>query len=148
LRALDYAKRQRPFERVVDFGTGTGLLALAAALLNAKRVLAVDMNPLCVKTAMENVRLNDLDKIVQVVEGPAEDFVDEPADVMVANIHYDVMETLFSKRNFKDKDRVIVSGLMRSQAREIEIQLEKCHFQIHRVWDHEMTWFTILAGRS
>lgn len=148
LRALSYARRQRPFERVLDFGTGTGLLALAAGFLGAKEVLAVDLNPLCVKTAMENVRLNDLDKTIQVVEGPAEDFVDEPADVMVANIRYDVVETLLSRRNFNDKERVIVSGLMRSQAREIKIQLERCHFQIQRVWDHEMTWFTILAERG
>jgi ribosomal protein L11 methyltransferase len=147
LRALAYAQIQRPFGKVLDLGTGTGVLALAAAALGAVKVLALDLNPLCVKTAVENVRLNALDGIVRVVEGRAEDFADEPADLVVANIHDDVIKKLIDGRNFNINDRLIISGLMRSQYREVKDRLERKRFWILREWDFEMTWFTILAKK-
>ncbi|MDN5363664.1 MAG: ribosomal protein methyltransferase [Eubacteriales bacterium] len=55
-------------EVVLDVGTGSGILALAAALLGAGRVLAVDVDPLAVEVAEENVRLNRLQDRVQVKE--------------------------------------------------------------------------------
>lgn len=148
IRALSCAVRERPLEHVLDLGTGTGVLALAAALLGAKRVVAVDFNPLCVKTAIRNVRLNKLDKVVQVVKGRAEDIVDEVADTVVANIHHEVIKGLLETRIFRKKERVIVSGLMRSQAREVMFELERNCFDVIREWDYEMTWFTILATKT
>ena len=145
LRAIAWAHRKRPFSRVLDLGTGTGVLALAVACLGAERVLAADLNPLCVRTANKNVRLNGLNEIIEVVERPAEDFYDEPADLMVANIHHAVIRDLLERRMFRKKDRIIISGLMRSQAREIKTQLEGPCFRLLREWDHDMTWFTFLA---
>jgi len=148
LRAIARARRQRPFERVLDLGTGTGVLSLAAALLGAETVLAVDLNPLCVKTTIENVRLNGLHKIIRVVAGAVGDFVNEPADLVVANIQYDVIQELIDRRAFHNKDRLIISGLMRSQSRGVKTRLEREHFQILREWDHDMTWFTFLAVKG
>jgi len=145
LRALAFTGRQRPFDRVLDLGTGTGILAVAAALLGAKRVLAVDLNPLCVRTANENVRLNDLNGNIRVVEGTAEDFVDETADIVIANIHQEIIERLLGKKGFHKKSRIIISGLMRSQYRDVRAQLGKYDFRIVHEWDHDMTWYTILA---
>jgi len=145
LRAIAWAHRKRPFSRVLDLGTGTGVLALALACLGAERVLAADLNPLCVRTANKNVRLNGLNEIIEVVERPAEDFYDEPADLMVANIHHVVIRDLLERRMFRKKDRIIISGLMRSQAREIKTQLMGPCFRLLREWDHDMTWFTFLA---
>jgi len=148
LRALAFAGRQRPFGCVLDLGTGTGILAVAAALLGAKRVLAVDLNPLCVRTANENVRLNDLNGIIQVVEGPAEDFVNEAADLVIANIHKEIIGRFLQKEGFRKKDRLIISGLMRSQYREIKAQLGSYDFRIVHEWDYDTTWFTMLAEKG
>ncbi|MDY6971956.1 MAG: 50S ribosomal protein L11 methyltransferase [Thermodesulfobacteriota bacterium] len=148
MRAMTYARRQQPFKSVLDLGTGTGVLSLAAALLGSKSVLAVDHNPLCVKTATRNVRLNGLRKTIRVVAGAVEDFVNEPADLVVANIQFDVTRDLTERRVFHTEDRVIISGLMRSQYREVKAGLRRRHFQILREWDHDMTWFTVLAVKG
>ena len=145
LKAISHAYCQRPFQRVLDLGTGTGVLALAAALLGAEGVLAVDINPLCVKTAIHNVGLNSLYDIIRTVKGTAEDFVDEPSDLVVANIHHEVIERLLDRGGFRDAERFIISGLMRSQFRDVKTRLEKNRFRILREWDHDMTWFTLLA---
>ena len=148
MKALSYAYGQRPFQRVLDLGTGTGVLALAAAFLGAEGVLAVDINPLCVKTAMRNIGLNRLHPVIRTVEGPAENFVDEPSDLVVANIHHEVIERLLDRGVFQDTERFIISGLMRSQFRDVRAQLEKNRFRILREWDHDMTWFTLLAMKE
>ena len=69
----------------------------------AKKTLAVDLNPLCVRTANENIRLNDLSGIIQVVEGSAEDFADEAGDLVIANIHKEIIGRLLHKEGFRKK---------------------------------------------
>lgn len=145
LRALSLVAGETELGRVLDLGTGTGVLAIAAALLGAKNVLAIDLNPLCVKTAKKNVELNHQQKVIHVIEGKAGDFVDEPMDLMVANIHHEVVKSLLEKSSFKKRIKLIISGLMRSQYREIKEQLERRGFKPLREWDHDTTWFTILA---
>lgn len=145
LRALSLVAGETELGRVLDLGTGTGVLAIAAALLGAKNVLAVDLNPLCVKTAHKNVELNHQQKVIRVIEGEAGDFVDEPVDLMVANIHHEVVKSLLEKNYFRKKIKLIISGLMRSQCMEIKKQLERRGFRLLREWDHDTTWFTVLA---
>ena len=145
LRALSLVAGETELGRVLDLGTGTGVLAIAVALLGAKNVLAIDLNPLCVKTANRNVELNHQQKVIRVIEGEAGDFVDEPVDLMVANLHHEVVKSLLEKSYFKKRIKLIISGLMRSQALEIKEQLERRGFNLLREWDHDTTWFTILA---
>ena len=145
LKALSLARKQRKFTRVVDFGTGTGILALASAFVGAGSVLAVDMNPLCVKTAKANVARNRLGGVIHIVEGSVQEFVDEPGDLITANIHHGVIKELLENRKFGEGERLILSGLMRSAARDVRTELARLGFAILHEWDHEMTWFTILA---
>ncbi|MFH1490618.1 MAG: 50S ribosomal protein L11 methyltransferase [Pseudomonadota bacterium] len=94
IRALTCLRKETLFENVLDLGTGTGVLALVAMRLGAKRVLAVDLNPLCVKTARKNIAYNRLEDGIRVECGRAEDFIHEPADLLAANIHYGAMSSL------------------------------------------------------
>ena len=59
----------RPGERVLDVGTGSGILAIAAGKLGAAWVLALDTDPLAVQVAIENVRLNGLEQVIDVRPG-------------------------------------------------------------------------------
>lgn len=131
--------------RVLDLGTGTGILALAAASMGAKAVTAVDLNPLCVKTARRNTVLNDMSGVIEVMEGKAESYFEEPADLVVANIHYEVIEKLLGERAFGPGEHLLLSGLLRSQASGVRDRLSKGGFRVLREWDQEMTWFTLLA---
>jgi len=145
LRAMVYLRGRYPWEKVMDFGTGTGILAIAAALLGSKEVLAVDLNPLSVKTAKKNVSLNQLRDIIKVMEGRVENFVNEDADLLVANIHYEVIRKILKNKGFRDRNWFIISGLMRSQVQEVKWQMEKYDLQVIHEWDNDMTWYTILA---
>jgi len=147
LKALSLVARKIPLGRVLDLGTGTGILALAAARLGAREVLAVDLNPLCVKTTARNVELNGLSGVIHVMEARAEDLADDPADLIVANIHYEVIKELLKKNAFCETENLIISGLMRSQYGDVTVRLKEFGFHLIREWDHDMTWYTVLAGR-
>lgn len=145
LKALRWVRERCRFGRVLDLGTGTGILAMGAALLGAERVLAVDINPLCVRTAKENVRLNSLEHVIEVLEGSAQAFVGQPADLVVTNLDYDVISQLLKEPTMRQKPWLIFSGLMRTSFRDLSATLEEYRMNVVRQWDHDMTWFTIVC---
>lgn len=145
LRALEavFAK-QRP-QAVIDLGTGTGVLALAATALGSRLTLAVDINLLAVRTAAKNVRMNAMADRILAVQGRAEAFIDHPADLLVANIHHDVMRQLVMSAGFRQKKWFILSGLMRSQAGSMAEQLRRVGSIVRQRWTGEGLWFTFLG---
>ena len=145
LTALATIYEKHRIDQVLDLGTGTGILALGAALLGAQSVLAVDINPLAVRTAIANVRLNGLEGRVEVKEGPAENWLNHYADLIVANIHYDSISGLIRHKEFPNKKWFILSGLMRSQADKIRAALSQHHTEIIQEWNHDMIWHTFLG---
>ncbi len=142
LRALEQLYAREAPATVLDLGTGTGLLALAAARLGARRTLAIDLNPLCARTAARNVRLNGLAERVLVVRGRAEAFVGLPADVVVANIHFDVMQVLLRTEGFYRKRWFVLSGLLPSEARRVLELLAAKPVEIIEEWHHDGVWST------
>ena len=149
IRALSYLKKIYSFNKVVDIGTGTGILAICSAILGAGEVVAIDLNPLAAKTASKNVDLNNLENVIKVFEGKAEGYAFDTADLLIANIHFDVIKAMFSINGFLNKKYFIFSGLMRSQAMEIEKMIIQNGLKILKEWDYEMTWHTILIqGRQ
>ncbi len=146
LAALEMLRDRTCPATVLDLGTGTGLLALAAARLGARRVLAVDLNHLAARTACLNVRQNHLEERVLTVQGQAGAFVDCRADLLVANIHFDVMKRMVTAPGFRRKPWLILSGLLRSEARLITDQLRLQGASIVRAWEHEGTWHTFLVS--
>jgi len=146
LEALEIAARSREFKTVLDLGTGTGLLSLAAARLGSKRVVAVDLNLLAARTATRNVQLNQLEDRVVIVQGKAEDVIAYPADLVIANIHYDVMRHLINAQGFLDKKRFILSGLLRSEAKQIADSLARHPVNILKQWTRDGIWHTFYGN--
>jgi ribosomal protein L11 methyltransferase len=145
LKALAWLQERETVARVLDIGTGTGILAIAALGLGAKEAVAVDLNPLCVKTAQTNVVLNGFENRIRVIRGRAEDFVGWETDLVIANIHYDVLKTMIREPDIIRRKWMILSGLMRSQARDMKARIKDSAVDLVREWDHEMTWYTLLV---
>lgn len=78
-------------EFVYDVGTGSGILSIAAAKLGAGRVVAIDLDPVAVRIARENVSLNHVENIVTVREGDLLSVCSEPAQLILANIIADAV---------------------------------------------------------
>ena len=143
LEAIELAAASMTVSSGLDLGTGTGLLALAAARLGCEKIVAVDLNPLAAKTAGRNVRLNRLEDRIVIAQGRAEDLIACPADLLIANIHYDVMRQLVNTGGFLAKKQFILSGLMRGEAKHIANLLQRHPVKIIKQWTQDGIWHTI-----
>ena len=147
VRALELICSKNKIETVLDLGTGTGLLALAAAKLGCKKIIAVDFNFLAAKTAENNIRLNRRKDSILAVQGRAENFIDRKADLLIANIHYDVMKDLIISNGFLEKKYFVLSGLLRTQARNVEHVLTQLPVKIIKKWEQDGIWHTFAGKR-
>ncbi|MBP1156353.1 MULTISPECIES: 50S ribosomal protein L11 methyltransferase [unclassified Paenibacillus] len=149
-------------EDVIDVGTGSGVLAIAAAKLGAGHVLALDLDPVAVYSATENVRLNGLDQqitvklsdLLQVInesrsnsaEGPLG--VKLPVQVVVANILAeiilmfvdDVYEVLESGGSY------IVSGIIKAKQESVEEALTAAGFVMTERHE-DQDWVVLIARK-
>ena len=122
LLLLDHVlKAWRP-RRVLDLGTGTGVLAIAAARALHETILASDIDPLSVKVARENARLNGSGHLVQAIRATglsAPQFAQAgPFDLVMANILANPLRQMATPmaRHLAPSALVILSGLLTAQA--------------------------------
>ncbi len=147
IEALELAFQMQPVRSTLDLGTGTGILAIAASRLGCPLTLAVDINRLAAKTADKNIRRNRLQTSVLAVQGSAEDFVHFQAELLIANIHYEVMKRLVRSGGFLNKTSFILSGLLRSEASDIENSLMQLPVRILNKWVRDGIWYTYWGMR-
>jgi len=145
LEALEIAFSNEHIESAVDLGTGTGVLAIASAYLGAKKILASDINYLAVNTARKNFSLNGMQDRILPVQGLAQDYIELPADLLIANIHNDIMKVLIRSEGFLNKKCFVLSGLLKSEAKEIEFQLSKLPVKIIERWECNGIWHTFFG---
>lgn len=131
--------------RVLDVGTGTGILAMAAGVYGADQVLGIDNDPEAVKIARHNVNANSLDWNVAVDEKPLAQ-VQGPFNLIVANIVHDVLCEMAPdfKRLLREKGLVILSGVLRGKQ---EHNLEKVFGENGMellCTEHEDEWVALL----
>src|SRR5690606_22579646 len=109
--------------RVLDAGTGTGVLAIAAARLGASRVLAFDFDEWSHTNAVENVYINGVTEAVSVELGSIEVAGDVSFDLILANINRNVLVEMLPdfKRRIGESGSMILAGLMQAD-REIMLQ--------------------------
>ena len=100
--------------RVLDFGSGTGILAIAAVKLGAGSALAIDNDPWAVENALENISRNRVPRKVTVVEGDGRKLPKSPFDLIVANIDLPtITKTLAGLvKKLRPQGTLIVSGLL------------------------------------
>lgn len=125
LLLLDHVLKAYQPRRVLDLGTGTGVLGIAAAKALKIGVLASDIDPPSVKVAQENARLNETGNFVQVIRATgfsAPGFAQRgPFDLVLANILANPLRQLATPmaRHLAPGALVILSGLLTPQARSV-----------------------------
>nr|WP_276316305.1 50S ribosomal protein L11 methyltransferase [Paenibacillus artemisiicola] len=133
-------------EEVIDVGTGSGILAIGAMLLGAKRVLALDLDPIAVSSATENSRLNRLENDVQVhlsdllgvLKSQEEGGngvslnVTVPVDLVVANILAEIILLFIDDvyAALKPGGTYIASGIFKNKEEAVAEGLEAAGFAI------------------
>ncbi|KJC61153.1 ribosomal protein L11 methyltransferase [Bradyrhizobium sp. LTSPM299] len=122
LLLLDHVLKAYHPRRVLDLGTGTGVLAIAAAKAMHAKVLASDIDPLSVRVAEENARLNGAGHLLDVISATgfaAPQFAaDGPFDLVLANILANPLRQLAGPmaQHLAASGQVILSGLLTHQA--------------------------------
>lgn len=139
----------KPGMDVIDIGTGTGILAIAAAHMGAKDVLATDLDPVAVKVAAENVQKNGFSDVIRTRAGDLLDAVDESADVVIANIIADVIRMLALpvRAHIRPGGKFVCSGIARERKSEVVESLEEAGYQNLDIRDRG-EWTAIAADRD
>jgi ribosomal protein L11 methyltransferase len=125
LLLLDRVLRAHAPKRVLDLGTGTGVLAIAAAMALRRNVLASDIDPVSVRVARDNARLNRVRNLVEAVHATgfsAPRFrARAPFDLVLANILANPLRQLATPMaaHLAPDGFVILSGLLPHQARGV-----------------------------
>ncbi|GIP51675.1 MULTISPECIES: 50S ribosomal protein L11 methyltransferase [Paenibacillus] len=156
LRTLEGVIREG--DEVIDVGTGSGILAIGACQLGASRVLALDLDPVAVSSAMENTRLNRLEEQILVVEsdllsvlkkeGDAQVNVQLPVRVVVANILAEII-LLFIEDVYEALQPggyYIASGIYKNKEQAVEEALVAAGFEIAQTARDE-DWVAFVARK-
>lgn len=147
LRMLE--RHLRPGASVLDVGTGTGVLAIAAVKLGAASAAGTDIDEWSAANALENIRLNGLEGRVGIHEGELASLTSGPFGLVVANIQRNVLEELlpeFSRLLVRD-GVLLLSGLLEVDAGPMETSLRGAGFvAVDRLQENE--WIALAARRK
>ena len=130
---------------VFDVGCGSGILAISAAKLGSKLAVGVDLDPVAVESAKENVGFNNLDNI-EILYGNLVEVIDGKADIVVANIIAEIICILTEdvKRVIKDGGYFITSGIIHDRVEMVTNKLEETGFEVLEI-NKDGEWNCIVA---
>jgi ribosomal protein L11 methyltransferase len=148
LTLLAMQSRIRPGMRVLDLGTGSGILAIPAALLGA-RVLALDVSDVAVQVARQNVIANRVERSVEVAEGSLEAVGDRRFDLILANIIAGVLIELAPRlaAALEPKAELLASGIIDERAEEVRNAFRAAGLTVVEE-ESEGDWWVIVARRD
>ena len=131
---------------VYDFGTGTGILAILAEKLGAKKVHAVDNDDWCIENALENIQ-NNASKVI-TIEKVASALQKDQYDIVLANVNRHIIEANMEELTLTSKPGgiLVLSGLL------IEDQLDMIELAGSKSWVFQEAqpldgWVSLLFNR-
>ncbi len=133
--------------RVLDIGTGSGLLAIIAAKLGATQIVATDLDPLAVRIAEANINLNQTGNLISVRQADLLDLkLESKFNLVISNIIAEVISKLIPdlERVLTKPGFYIASGIIAERYPNIEAALKKAGFKIKKKLT-EAGWVGVLA---
>ena len=118
--------------KVLDVGSGSGILSIAAAKLGASDVLGIDIDEDAVRVSNENYELNKVSDKAKAIIGDLTVGVDYKADIVVANLLADIVMRLSKDvtRHLGEKGIFITSGILTEKSEAVENCMKECGFEI------------------
>ena len=125
----------RPGMEVFDVGTGSGILAIAAAKLGAETVKAVDIDATAVRVAAENIAANGLTEKISVKQGDLLQGTEGQADVIIANIIADIIIMLLEDvpGKLKNGGIFLASGIIEERQNDVAAAAAKAGLCVEAV---------------
>ncbi|MDP1678377.1 MAG: 50S ribosomal protein L11 methyltransferase [Bacteroidota bacterium] len=133
---------------VLDVGTGTGILAIAAAKMGAKHIIGVDIDEWSLENGIENTRRNKVEEDIVIRIGSLEVVPESNFDIILANIFRNTILDLLVDmlQKLSKNGKIIFSGLLIADQSIIEEALSKRNFKSISVL-RENEWIAIAAER-
>lgn len=147
LRMLErVSRRLRGSWRMLDAGTGSGILALAAKRFSAGSTVAIDNDRTAIATARENARVNGI-RGVKFIVGDVKAMPPGPFDVITANLYSELLEATLPqfRSSLAEDGRLILSGVLRQQEAQLTKALKASRFRIVEA-RRRGKWVAILAA--
>ncbi len=147
IQALE--KQVKPGMHIIDVGTGSGVLTIAAAKYGAEEILALDLDEVAVNSAKINCKLNKVHDKVTIKQNDLLKEVDFEADIIVANILAEVIVRFTDdvERLLKPGGRFISSGIIKQKRAEVEEAIKNSGLIIEEVMTME-DWVSITAVKQ
>ncbi|MGG5304971.1 ribosomal protein L11 methyltransferase [Enterococcus pernyi] len=135
-------------ETLLDVGTGSGVLSIAAKYLGAKEVYAYDLDEVAVRSAKENMDLNEVAKDVHVSANDLLKGIESESDVIVANILADIILLMIPDawRLLKQTGTLIVSGIIEEKKEMVLTAMEEQGFVVDQVFQQK-DWYAIMLKK-
>lgn len=120
----------QPRMKVLDAGSGTAILGIAAAKLGAKKVIAFDIDEWCFENGIENTQLNSVADKVQIRKCELNDIPEKDFDLIIANIQKNILLDLGDglKLRIKKEGTLILSGLLEMDRKAIKEKYASLEF--------------------
>ena len=150
LRLLEEVSRKlKPGWSLVDLGTGSGMLALAAKRFGAQRVVAIDNDAQAIATARENARRIRIDHVYFRIGDVRSWRSAHKIDIVTANLFSELLIEILPelKRSLKHNGWMILSGVLRTQERELRRALRSQKIDIVDV-RRRGKWVAMLAKKT
>jgi ribosomal protein L11 methyltransferase len=135
--------------KVLDVGSGTGILSIAAIKLGASKAAAVDFDETCFDNCKENVIINKVDGKVEILTGEIDSVKENNFDLVVANIQKNVLVDIAEKIKLKTRKNgiVILSGLLKEDETVIQNTYSEIGYkQIDKLTQDE--WIALVFQKS
>jgi len=148
-----YMRQGQPQRRILDLGTGTGVLAIACAMLSPHaQIIATDIDPIATRTTRTNCRLNAVGNRIDILDCPGFEHPklrnSKPFDLIIANILADPLKSMSGQffDHAKPGGTLILSGILNNQADSVANTF-RAHGFIHKARLIDGEWSTLTMQR-